>query len=87
MSKHKQPGGIWTAQYAHCAVEGIPHLLTMSAKRRQKYVQKVFARILGRGKDENLKQKAVEDGWVDMKFTISSASGRHPSPLLAAAHS
>ena len=20
MSKHKQPGGIWTAQYAHCAV-------------------------------------------------------------------
>ena len=21
MSKHKQPGGIWTAQYAHCAVE------------------------------------------------------------------
>ena len=21
MSKHKQPGGIWTAQYAHCAVD------------------------------------------------------------------
>ena len=21
MSKHKQPGGIWTAQYAHCALE------------------------------------------------------------------
>ena len=21
MSKHKQPGGIWTAQYAHCAME------------------------------------------------------------------
>ena len=21
MSKHKQPGGIWTAQYAHCAVQ------------------------------------------------------------------
>ena len=20
MSKHKQPGGIWTAQYAHCAL-------------------------------------------------------------------
>ena len=20
MSKHKQPGGIWTAQYAHCAM-------------------------------------------------------------------
>ena len=21
MSKHKQPGGIWTAQYAHCSVQ------------------------------------------------------------------
>ena len=23
MSKHKQPGGIWTAQYAHCALDSI----------------------------------------------------------------
>ena len=24
MSKHKQPGGIWTAQYAHCAMLQAP---------------------------------------------------------------
>ena len=24
MSKHKQPGGIWTARYAHCAVGQCP---------------------------------------------------------------
>ena len=24
MSKHKQPGGIWTAQYAHCALDKSP---------------------------------------------------------------
>ena len=27
MSKHKQPGGIWTAQSAHCAV-----LITQTSK-------------------------------------------------------
>ena len=30
MSKHKQPGGIWTAQYAHCAVG--PHLVLLGGQ-------------------------------------------------------
>ena len=31
MSKHKQPGGIWTAQYAHCAVQLIEGLNYITA--------------------------------------------------------
>ena len=27
MSKHKQPGGIWTAQYAHCALYQVINLV------------------------------------------------------------
>ena len=27
MSKHKQPGGIWTAQYAHCALWPLVHII------------------------------------------------------------
>ena len=32
MSKHKQPGGIWTAQYAHCALEPVWRLESVDSQ-------------------------------------------------------
>ena len=57
-------------------MEGIP-----CPQRGNKSLEK-GGTSFGCGKDDNLKQKArEEERWVDMKFTISSASGKHPSAV------
>ena len=71
-------------------VEDIPRMLTMCTKRIWKSETKGYSSTFWRKRlyfGKILKQKSREERWVDMKFTISSASGRHPSPLLAASHS
>ena len=88
-SLEKRDGLRRNSQYPP-TVEDIPRMLTMCTKRIWKSETKGYSSTFWRKRlyfEKILKQKSREERWVDMKFTISSASGRHPSPLLAASHS